>query len=544
MRKHWSKYLREQIAENERAESLFAANARAAEQQSMAYVVKWREEERRRLDLESELREAKAKLSMEQAENRRLKNLVAEHSTLVAELGKTRDELRSERQKVRKLEKQLNRRTGKEGYFGLATPSALKINKTVATAANKAKKGGAKVGHAGHGRKDFTASEADEVIHVDTTPPPCPCGKGRWLPNGFQEHCVRERIPAEEKLLFFLKQESICSNCGQTVVAETPGVTRGGLYGNGRVSHMLSEHYLHGLTAGNVCRREGVNEGTFFNIANRCAGILEPTFGRMLRMLRFCLFVHADETGWRKDGGGAYGWIFANHELAVLLFRDSRGSKVPLEVFGSDPLDVNLITDRYKGYDPLKLNRQYCYTHLLRDLKSLEKDFPDDPEIAAFTAEVKPLLKEAISMYHRTDDLAAYVPAATSIKDKIIGACMRDANHPGVQNFQNIFREHPDRVFQWVKSPEIPAENNFAERGLRPSVIARKISFGSQSSRGMRTREILMTFLYTARIRSLDPGATLEKALNLLCRNPSADISSLLGLAPETAEPEAQECTA
>ena len=544
MRKHWSKYLREQIAEQERAESLLAANARAAEQDSAKYVMKWREEERRRLDAESELRDTKAKLVLEQAENRRLRNLTAKHTELLDELEKTRGDLKSARRKVRSLEKQLNRRTGREGYFGLATPSALKINKPGATAANRAKKGGAKDGHEGHGRKDFTAAEADEVIRLDGTPPPCACGMGRWLPGELVEHCVIELIPGRKIRRFFLKQECACSNCGQTETLRTPGVCPGGLYGNAMVAHLMSEHYLYGITAGNVCRREGINEGTFFNMANRCAGLLEPIFRRILRMLRTCLFVHADETGWRNDGDRAHGWIFANHELAAFLFRDTRGGKVPLEVFGSDPLDVTLVTDRYKGYDPLKLNRQYCYTHLLRDLKTLEKDFPDEPEIAAFTAELKPLLKEAISMYRKTAELADYVTAATAIKDKIIGACMRDANHPGVQNFQNIFREHPDRVFQWVKSPEIPAENNFAERGLRPSVIARKISFGSQSSRGMWIREILMTFLYTARIRGLDPGATLGKVLNLLCRDPSSDISTLLGLAPEMAEPEAHERTA
>lgn len=544
MRKHWSKYLREQIAEDERTGALLAANARAAEQQSMAYVVKWREEERRRLDAESELRETKTKLIMEQAENRRLQNLMAEHAALLDELGKIRGELKLERKKVRSLEKQLNRRTGKEGYFGLATPSALKINKPGATAENRARKGGAKDGHEGHGRKDFTAADADEVICIDGTPSPCLCGAGQWLPNGFREHCVIERIPEREIRRFFLKQESVCSCCGQTESLQTPGVTRGGLYGNAMVAHLMSEHYLYGLTAGNVCRRENINEGTFFNISSRCADLLEPIFGRILKMLRSCLFVHADETGWSNDGSRAYGWIFANHELAAFLFRDTRGGKVPLEVFGLKPLEVNLITDRYRGYDPLKLNRQYCYTHLLRDLKTLEKDFPDEPEIAAFSAEVKPLLKEAISMYRKTSELVDYVSAATAIKDRIIEVCMRDANHPGVQNFQNIFREHPDRVFQWVKSPEIPAENNFAERGLRPSVIARKISFGSQSSRGMRTRGILMTFLYTARIRGLDPGATLEKVLNLLCRDPSADIAPLLGLPPETAELESEERTA
>ena len=40
-----------------------------------------------------------------------------------------------------------------------------------------------------------------------------------------------------------------------------------------------------------------------------------------------------------------------------------------------------------------------------------------------------------------------------------------------------------------------------------------------------------MTFLYTARIHGLDPKATLEKALNMLCSDPAADIAPLFGLA-------------
>jgi len=43
----------------------------------------------------------------------------------------------------------------------------------------------------------------------------------------------------------------------------------------------------------------------------------------------------------------------------------------------------------------------------------------------------------------------------------------------------------------------VPADNNRAERELRPLVIARKVSFGSQSDAGAQTREILMTVLHT-----------------------------------------------
>ena len=339
-----------------------------------------------------------------------------------------------------------------------------------------------------------------------------------------------ERIPARKIRKFYRKRECTCSSCGKVETIRTPEVTPGGLYGNGMVAHLLTEHYLYGLTAGNVCRRKGINEGTFFQISARCADLLKPLFKRILQELRTCLIVHADETGWRNNGDKAYGWIFANTELAAFLFRGTRGSKVPFEVFGNDPLNVNLITDRYKGYDPLKLNRQYCYVHLLRDLKSLEKDCPDDPEVAAFAAGLKTLLKKAITMYKSKMKMTDYVIAATTIKDNIMAVCYKEANHPGIQQFQNIFRRHPERMFQWVKSPDIPAENNFAERGVRPSVIARKISFGSQAERGMLTRELLMTFLYTARIRGLNPNTTLEKALNMLCCNPDADIAPLLEL--------------
>ena len=212
-------------------------------------------EERRRLETEAQLSALRAAAALLQAENRRLQNLTAEHAALLEELEKSRTALKWERRKVRRLERQLNRRTGKEGYFGLATPSALKINKPGATPENRAKKGGAKVGHQGHGRTDFAITEADQVSVLDGTPPSCSCGGAEWLAGNVKEHCVIERIPARTIKHFYLKAEFACSACDRRVTLRTPGVVPGGLYGNSLVAHLLTEHYLHGLTAGNACRR-------------------------------------------------------------------------------------------------------------------------------------------------------------------------------------------------------------------------------------------------------------------------------------------------
>ena len=69
----------------------------------------------------------------------------------------------------------------------------------------------------------------------------------------------------------------------------------------------------------------------------------------------------------------------------------------------------------------------------------------------------------------------------------------------------------------------VPADNNRAERELRPLVIARKISFGSQSDAGARTREILMTVLHTLKKRTSDVTIAFKCALDKLTEQPAIE---------------------
>ena len=54
-----------------------------------------------------------------------------------------------------------------------------------------------------------------------------------------------------------------------------------------------------------------------------------------------------------------------------------------------------------------------------------------------------------------------------------------------------------DELFTFVEHPEIPSENNAAERAIRPAVIARKVSGGTRSARGSKTKSILMSLFGT-----------------------------------------------
>jgi hypothetical protein len=117
---------------------------------------------------------------------------------------------------------------------------------------------------------------------------------------------------------------------------------------------------------------------------------------------------------------------------------------------------------------------------------------------------------------------------AAKIKGEIISIVNRQARHPAIQNVQDIFRQRADRLYHWAADRNVPADNNLAERDLRPLVIARKISFGSQSDVGAGTREVLMTVLHTLKKRCPDVIEAFKSALDKLAEQPNLDPSKVL----------------
>jgi hypothetical protein len=187
-----------------------------------------------------------------------------------------------------------------------------------------------------------------------------------------------------------------------------------------------------------------------------------------------------------------------------------------------------LIVDRYNGYNKAPCEIQYCYAHLLRLVQDMRENFPKDPEVLQFVADLAEQLDRAMKLRSRRLGRRKFKRQARRIEKAIRRIVDAPAHHTAVQSVQDIFRQHPDRLYHWTEHPRIPAENNLAERELRPLVVARKISFGSQSDAGAKTREILMTVLHTLQKRTPDVGAALAYALDRLAQNPDLDVYALL----------------
>jgi len=173
---------------------------------------------------------------------------------------------------------------------------------------------------------------------------------------------------------------------------------------------------------------------------------------------------------------------------------------------------------------------QYCYAHLLREAEKLEEEFRDEPAVINFASRLAGYLTLAMKLRGLEISDVDYFTDARKIKKQIEELIETPHKHLGIKRIQQIFSDQRERLYHWVKYREVPAENNRAERELRPTVIARKVSFGSQSDAGAKTRSSIMSLLYTAKKRLKDKSIEewLKDALDRIAINPEINIAALV----------------
>lgn len=408
------------------------------------------------------------------------------------------EEIQSLKQKLYREEKKVE-----EGFFGSSTPSAKKPHKKNSLEENQKKVGGGKPGHIGHGRKAFDEGNGVKVIEAEAPAQDrCPhCNGTRLSDIRPEERSVIDSAPLRAEKRLYRLHGKYCLDCRRTIRAKAPSVMPKFLYGNQLITHLLDLHFVQGLPRGRLEETLNIPYSAIVAIEHRFAELFKEGFEKLKEDYRLSPVKHADETGWRTDGANGYTWLFATPLMSIFLFGQSRSSSVAKSVLGETALPGVLVVDRYKGYNQSPCKIQYCYAHLLRKLKDIEKEFSEEAEVLLFVSVVGPLLAKAMSLRGEEISDEVYKEQALQLKADIIGAMEAPSGHLAIRDFQALFIKEKERLYHWAEDRLVPADNNLAERDLRPTVIARKISFGSQSKRGAETRGILMTLMHTLRKR-------------------------------------------
>ena len=177
------------------------------------------------------------------------------------------------------------------------------------------------------------------------------------------------------------------------------------------------------------------------------------------------------------------------------------------EVLGDEFAGV-LVSDFYAAYHHYDGPKQRCWAHLLRDIHDRRVLYPDDLPLVQWAEAVHQLYQQAKAFTHLSEQRSEQQRRAAqlALERRLLALCRPYRDDPASAQARLCRRisNHIKELFVFVAHPEVPPDNNAAERSLRHLVISRKISGGTRSERGTETKMALASICGTWRTKDLN----------------------------------------
>lgn len=401
---------------------------------------------------------------------------------------------------------------------------------------------GKKPGSPGFGRKSrdgLVTSENEIEVPADKRTCAC-CGKAyRKLKGGDRSEMI-ELIQDLVRIVDIGQKFVKDCNCDEGdkprfVSSEPPPrVFPRALMGPALWTDILVEKFLFQKPLVRISAKYGML-GAELAVSTICSGMkkLFPAFADLYEEIKKRAKTakrwNMDETTWRVFGSTEENkkhrwwlWVVVTEDCWVYLLDPSRSSSVPTLFFNGVSEGV-IVTDRYSAYKSLQgLSKAYCWAHVRRDFIKIHEGAP---KYAAWADE---WIKDINELYHinnirlemidqrATDevDLARHELLAKLSRLKI--KAVKGAKTAPTERQKKVLRslvKHWDGLTIFVEQPEVPMDNNGAERALRTPVVGRKNYYGSGSAESGSFAAIMFTISQTWLCNKLDPIRMMQDFL-------------------------------
>lgn len=425
-----------------------------------------------------------------------------------------------------KLKRELEAKTSQADKPGsLSTPSGMQPVYAKPSGSKRRRKPGRKNGHPGARRA--TPTHIDRIVEHKLAE--CPiCHNPVGEPCGKHSQIVEDIPPVKPTVTRHDVYEYNCAPCGTKVQAPmTEALPRATL---GLRLTLLSAylHYALGMTTRNICAwlrtfcQFQVTPGGLVLNWQRLAELLLLVYEDLGKAARLSAVLNADESGWRIGGRLAWLWCFTNKTLAYYVLTPSRAGPVIKKVLGSFFKGI-LVTDFFGAYNRIKaFAKQKCVVHLLREVKQVSLRNHSN-EWRLFARRLKRLMHEALKLVISREKLGepTYERRVANLHMRladIFGGSYRDKD---CERLAKRLAKHSEELFVFLRHPDVPADNNHAERQIRFAVVMRKNSYGNRSKRGAQSQAILMSIFRTCQLRGIDPIAFLADSVAAAIRSGS-----------------------
>ena len=342
------------------------------------------------------------------------------------------------------------------------------------------------------------------------------------------------------------------------------------------IEALLDKYYLHHpsnhfVRSWSLLEESGMSPGVLNGGLRRLKPLFDPVYKLIIEHNLQAGQWHADETGWpvfgepRKEHGRARWqlWVFQSEDSVVYVIRPSRSGDVPIGYYPEHIVAI-IIVDRYSGYKKLAntydgIVLAFCWVHVRRDfLKAAKKHHCElEPWALSWVHEIRELYKrydarkeklkasadkhpelcleakveivaseEQQALKEQVDHMEARwtkelaeleEPIATESKG---GAKAKQQRHQELAHQEEkgkvlrSLRMHWCGLTLFIDFPDVPLDNNSAERALRGGAVARKNYYGSGSEWSVRLHESLFSLFATLEACNINVRTWLTHYLN------------------------------
>ena len=471
--------------------------------------------------------------------------------------------LRKENTRLRRREKSSQHRVGTlEAELAKLRSTAAVLSKTLYGRRSEkletpgtGRRRGQQPGAPGHGRTPRPGVEERVEVHDPPTEARAcaSCGKP-YVGNGADESSLLEiEVKAHRRVIRRGRWRRACDCAASPVEVSAPPVPRlfaNTPYGTSVWSRILYEHYacrrpLHGVSGWLGDQGLPVAAGTLADSAPRFVPLFEPIAEAIRAHQNECTLRQADETGWRVQelrgegrSGRAWLWASVTGDSACFHIDPSRSAEAALRMFGEFAPGTVFVCDRYSVYKKLErlleglIILSFCWAHSRRDVIDCAAG---QPHLANWCrawleriAAIYRLNKVRLSHYdpalaHQSAGFDTAQVALVAALDALFERASRQlAGLPDEAREGKALRSlvnHREGLSVFVDHPQTPMDNNFTERLLRALVIARRLSFGSDSLTGAKLAALMYSAVATLTLNGIDVLRWLEGWLEACAQN-------------------------
>ena len=429
------------------------------------------------------------------------------------------------------------------------------------------RKRGQQRGAPGHGRTQRPALEEKAEHH---NPPKtarlCSCCGKPYVANGENSSTVIEiEVKAHTRRIVRPRWRRGCDCASSPLEVSAPPVPRlfpRTPYGTSVWACFLYERYaclrpLHRVSAWMSDQGLPISVGTLADSVPRSLPLFEPFDEAILTHQSRAAVRHGDETVWRiqslkETGRSSRAWLWTSVSDDAVYFHidPSRSAKAATQLFGGTACILFLVCDRLSSYKTMAHELGgavilcWCWAHQRRDFihgaagqaglahwcqKWIERiasiyklnearlghyDPALERQTATFAQAQRALEVEVERLFADAEQELAVLPAGAR-ETKALRSLLN----------------HRSGLSVFVDKPQVPMDNNAAERALRGPVIGRRLSFGSDGETGARFTALLYSVVATLKTNGIDVRRWLEAWLQACAKNggqPPDDLSPWL----------------